>query len=81
MNLNDAELMQRIHNDLIDSYDEEFELELEERALEDSAKAANSENSILPPVSVEQAAKDKEYRRIWSLGNILRCKRRCDRNE
>ncbi|MCE9632720.1 MAG: polyphosphate kinase 2 [Methylophilales bacterium] len=34
MSLSDAELMQRIHNDLLDSYDEELELELEDRNYE-----------------------------------------------
>ena len=34
MSLEEAELIQRIHNDLIDNYDEELELELENRAYE-----------------------------------------------
>ncbi len=41
MNLNDAEVMKRIHDDLIDSYDEEFELELEDSHLERAAGNAN----------------------------------------
>ena len=40
MNLNDADVMKRIHDDLIDSYDEEFELELEETHLERAAGVA-----------------------------------------
>ncbi len=41
MNLNDADMMKRIHDDLIDSYDEEFELELEDSYLERVAGIAN----------------------------------------
>ena len=51
MNLNDAELMQRIHNDLIDNLDEELELELEDNHLD--AISGNDSNN------------DKEYRRTY----------------
>ena len=51
MNLNDAELMQRIHDDLIDSYDEELELELEDSHYE-AAAGVDANNS-------------KEYRRTY----------------
>ncbi len=51
MNLNDAELMQRIHDDLIDSLDEELELELED--------------SHLDAISGNDANNNKEYRRIY----------------
>jgi polyphosphate kinase len=51
MNLNDADLMQRIHDDLIDSLDEELELELED--------------SHLDAISGNDANNNKEYRRIY----------------
>lgn len=51
MNLNDAELMQRIHEDLIDSYDEELELELEDNHFEIAAGVDTNRN--------------KEYRRTY----------------
>ena len=51
MNLSDAELMQRIHDDLIDSYDEELELELEDSHYA-AAAGVDANNS-------------KEYRRTY----------------
>ncbi len=51
MNLNDAELMERIHSDLIDSLDEELELEYED--------------SHLDAISGNEANRDKSYRRIY----------------
>ena len=51
MNLNDAELIQRIQDDLIDSLDEELELELED--------------SHLDAISGSDANNNKEYRRIY----------------
>ena len=60
MNLNDAEVMKRIHDDLIDSYDEEFELELEESHLERAADAANQTET-----SQSEASQAKESRRAY----------------
>ncbi|MBP9148578.1 MAG: polyphosphate kinase 2, partial [Rhodoferax sp.] len=40
MNPSDEELIQRIRRDLADSYDEEFELELEDRNLDEMAESA-----------------------------------------
>ena len=60
MNLNDAEVMKRIHDDLIDSYDEEFELELEESHLERAARAANQTE-----ISQSEASQSKESRRAY----------------
>ncbi|WP_047539403.1 polyphosphate kinase 2 [Methylotenera versatilis] len=51
MNLNDAEVMERIHNDLIDNLDEELELELEDNHLDS--------------LSGNDANRSKEYRRIY----------------
>ena len=51
MNLNDAELIQRIQDDLIDSLDEELELELED--------------SHLDAISGSDANNNKEYRRVY----------------
>ena len=51
MNLNDADLMQRIHSDLIDSLDEELELEYED--------------SHLDAISGSEANRDRSYRRIY----------------
>lgn len=55
MNLNDAELMERIHNDLIDSYDEELELEIEDRHFE-----INVDGTLK-----KQTEKNKESRQIY----------------
>jgi len=46
MSLSDAELMQRIHNDLLDSYDEELELELEDRNYEPVTGGDSSHESL-----------------------------------
>lgn len=51
MNLNDVEVMERIHNDLIDSLDEELELELEDNHLDS--------------LSGNDANRSKEYRRTY----------------
>ena len=51
MNLNDADLIQRIQDDLIDSLDEELELELED--------------SHLDAISGSDANNNREYRRIY----------------
>ncbi len=51
MNLNDAEVMERIHNDLIDNLDEELELELEDNHLD--------------ALSGNDANRSKEYRRTY----------------
>ena len=65
MNLNDAEILQRIQNYLIDSYDEEFELELEDYTLEQSADLAFLKDGSTSSVSTNQSANNKEYRRIY----------------
>ena len=44
MNLNDAELIQRIQDDLIDSLDEELELELEDSHL-DAISGSDANNN------------------------------------
>lgn len=54
MSLSDEEIVRRIHNDLIDSYDEELELELGYRDLE-----------ILESDASEEAAEQKNYRQKY----------------
>lgn len=46
MNSNDDELVQRIRRDLADSYDEEFELELEDRNLDDLSDGTIDTSSV-----------------------------------
>ena len=55
MNSSSEELMRRIRNDLIDSYDEELEMELEDRSADELAGDA----------PVTQTARDKESRRKY----------------
>jgi polyphosphate kinase 2 len=55
MSQSDQELIRRIHNDLIDSYDEELELELEDRSLK---QIAGDKTSLL-------SAEEKEYRQTY----------------
>jgi hypothetical protein len=45
VNPSDDELIQRIRRDLADSYDEEFELELEDRNLDEMAESAVETNT------------------------------------
>ncbi|HAF00856.1 MAG TPA: polyphosphate kinase 2, partial [Methylophilaceae bacterium] len=55
MSQTNQDLIKRIHKDLIDSYDEELELELEDRGLE---QIAGDEIAAL-------SDEDKEYRRVY----------------
>jgi polyphosphate kinase 2 len=59
VNLNDSELIQRIHRDLSDSYDEELELELEDGNIETLAGDLTDDGTGL------QAAQYKESRRQY----------------
>ncbi len=59
MNEIDDDLVRRIQNDLTDSYDEEFELELEDRNLDAISGAVAGEMSGNP------RADDKEQRRLY----------------
>jgi polyphosphate kinase 2 len=54
----DEELMRRIRNDLIDSYDEELEMELEDRSV---AELTGEDEDRNP----QDVVKDKEYRRQY----------------
>ena len=75
MSLDDAEIVQRIHNDLIDSYDEELELELEDCAYEnipgmeflDGAGEHNNED-LNSESNTNKAESQKEYRRTYFRG-------------
>ncbi|MES2945831.1 MAG: polyphosphate kinase 2 [Pseudomonadota bacterium] len=55
MNSSDEDLVRRIRNDLIDSYDEELEMELEDRNVDE----------LLGDQSLSQTANDKEARRQY----------------
>jgi polyphosphate kinase 2 len=57
--MSDDELIRRVHNDLIDSYDEELELEYEDRSLEQIA--AHESAGKLP----DQSEAAREYRRMY----------------
>ena len=57
MNSSDEELMRRIRHDLIDSYDEELEMELEDRTVEQLTGEDDAAQS--------DSAKDKESRRQY----------------
>ncbi|MBC7697009.1 MAG: polyphosphate kinase 2 [Bacteroidia bacterium] len=73
MSLDDAEIIQRIHNDLIDSYDEELELELEDRAYEnipgmeflDGADEHSNSEDLNNESNTNKAENQKEYRRTY----------------
>jgi polyphosphate kinase 2 len=65
MNLNDAEVMKRIHDDLIDSYDEEFELELEDSHFERAAEDANQTDTNQADVSEAGIRQSKDARRAY----------------
>jgi hypothetical protein len=53
LNTNDDDLVERIRRDLADAYDEELELELEDRNLDDLPKARSTPNG---QHSIERAA-------------------------
>ena len=55
MNPGNEELMRRIRNDLIDSYDEELEMELEDRSV----------NELAGNTPIAQTAQDRENRRQY----------------
>ncbi|HEY7987449.1 MAG TPA: polyphosphate kinase 2 [Methylophilaceae bacterium] len=57
--MSDEELAQRANNDLIDSYDEELELEFEDRPLDEIVGDDFSDANL------SQSEADKEYRRLY----------------
>ena len=59
MNSSDEELMRRIRHDLIDSYDEELEMELEDRAV------AEMTGEYVPGDSRESRQQERESRRQY----------------
>ena len=59
MNAIDDEVMRRIRHDLIDSYDEELEMELEDRTL---AQLTGEED---PGLSEQDKAREREHRRLY----------------
>ena len=59
MNSSDEELMRRIRHDLIDSYDEELEMELEDRAV------AEMTGENVPGGSAESRQEERESRRQY----------------
>ena len=60
------ELMRRIHRDLIDSYDEEMEMEIEDRNLEDITAAG-----LRPHSEVEKNARHTYFRELFRLQGEL----------
>ena len=58
MDSSDEELMRRIRNDLIDSFDEELEMEIEDHTVAELI----GEDEVLSP---QEVIKDKEYRRQY----------------
>ena len=58
MDSSDEELMRRIRNDLIDSFDEELEMEIEDRTV---AELIDEDQALSP----QEVIKDKEYRRQY----------------
>jgi polyphosphate kinase 2 len=67
MNLNDAEVMKRIHDDLIDSYDEEFELELEDSHLERAAGETNQTEASHSSIRQSKDARRAYFRELFRL--------------
>jgi hypothetical protein len=59
---NEQELIRRIHADLTDSYDEELELEIDDRVVGDPSGAAGSPDDAL-----------KESRRRYLRGSCFAC--------
>lgn len=70
MDLDDAEAIRRIHLDLQDSFDEELELELEDRTLE---AIAASHSGIEAPSQTEQGRQDRVryFRELFRLQSEL----------
>ena len=58
MNPSDEQLIRRIRNDLIDSYDEELEMELEERSIDAAGHSLNA-------LAAHDKDQDREYRRQY----------------
>jgi polyphosphate kinase 2 len=71
MNLNDAEVMKRIHDDLIDSYDEEFELELEDSHFERAADDVNQADANQADANQADIRQSKDARRAY-FGELFR---------
>ena len=66
MRLDDQEIIRRIHNDLIDSYDEELELELEDRTIDQIA----SDQSVTF-TQEEKEARHTYFRELFRLQGEL----------
>ena len=67
MNLSDAEVIKRIHDDLIDSYDEEFELELEDDHLARAAGGANQHETSQIGTSESKESRRAYFRELFRL--------------
>eukprot|EP01036_Dinobryon_divergens_P057631 gene57631-76924_t len=59
--LDSQELMQRIANDLIDSYDEELELEIEDREVDD----------VGAPTAADKLARQQYFKELFRLQGEL----------
>ncbi len=66
MNASDDQLMRRIHRDLIDSYDEELELELDDRLAQEPAAALSAEDD-----AARKAERQAYFRELFRLQGEL----------
>ena len=66
MNASDDQLMRRIHRDLIDSYDEELEMELDDRLAQEPAAALSPEDE-----TARKAERQAYFRELFRLQGEL----------
>ena len=66
MSASDDELVRRIHRDLMDGYDEEFEMELEDRNL-DELSAAQGQGASTAYTDAEKEARRTYFRELFRL--------------
>ena len=66
MSASDDELMRRIHKDLLDSFDEELEMELEDRTLAELTGDASPDFTL-----TDKAARQRYFRELFRLQGEL----------
>ena len=67
MNLSDPDIIQRIHQDLRDSYDEELELEIEDRDLDALALNATDDDVETTEVALHRAQRRLYFRELFRM--------------
>jgi polyphosphate kinase len=67
LNLSDPETIQRIHQDLRDSYDEELELELEDRDFDTLAPNATTANAEFTEAAEHRAQRRQYFRELFRM--------------